>query len=107
MEWLPMCAKLEMAVSARNWLDMLVLCCRKFVSEHREFAIRMNRFVGEMNEACQDRIAFVRELESVVGVTVTTNTVVFLKEMMDKAPVSEMFVVSTVFDLNTIGTKVL
>ncbi|GJR77287.1 hypothetical protein Tco_0089652 [Tanacetum coccineum] len=49
-----------------------------------EFAIRMNRLVGEMNEACQDRIAFVRELESVVGSTVTAKTVVFLKEMIDK-----------------------
>nr|GEY68049.1 hypothetical protein [Tanacetum cinerariifolium] len=106
MEWLPMCAKLEMAVSARNWLDMLVLCCQKFVSEHREFAIRMNRLVGEMNEACQDRIPSVRELESMVGVTVTMNTIVFLKEMMDKAPVSEKFVVSTISDLNTIGTKI-
>ncbi|GKE86555.1 hypothetical protein Tco_1560297, partial [Tanacetum coccineum] len=40
--------------------------------------------VGEMNEACQDRIAFLRELESVAGVTVTAKTAVFLKEMMDK-----------------------
>ncbi|GJX35904.1 hypothetical protein Tco_0247461 [Tanacetum coccineum] len=47
-------------------------------------AIRMNRLVDEMNEACQDRIAFVRELESVEGVTVTAKTAVFLKEMMDK-----------------------
>ncbi|GJV58908.1 hypothetical protein Tco_1465008 [Tanacetum coccineum] len=60
MEWLPMCVELEMAVGARNWL------------------------VGEMNEACQDRIAFLRELESVAGVTVTAKTAVFLKEMMDK-----------------------
>nr|GEY69923.1 hypothetical protein [Tanacetum cinerariifolium] len=38
----------------------------------------------KMNDACQDRIAFVRELESVAGVTVAVKTVVFLKEMMDK-----------------------
>ncbi|GJU93435.1 hypothetical protein Tco_1318191, partial [Tanacetum coccineum] len=47
-------------------------------------AIRMNRLVDEMNEACQDRIAFVQELESVEGVTVMAKTAVFLKEMMDK-----------------------
>nr|GEZ16456.1 hypothetical protein [Tanacetum cinerariifolium] len=58
-----------------------------------------------MNEACQDRIDFVRELESVVGVTVMAKTVVFLKEIMDKAPVSEKYVVSTVSDINKIGTK--
>ncbi|GKE33047.1 hypothetical protein Tco_1452369 [Tanacetum coccineum] len=63
---------------------MVVLYCQKFASEHWEFAIRMNRLVGEMHEACQDRIGFVQELESVAGVTVTTKTVVFLKEMMDK-----------------------
>nr|GFA25029.1 hypothetical protein [Tanacetum cinerariifolium] len=78
---------------------------KRFVSGHREFDIRMNRLVGEMNEACQDRIDFVQELESVVGVTVTAKTVVFLKEMMDKAHVSEKYVVSTVSDINKIGTK--
>nr|GFA91886.1 hypothetical protein [Tanacetum cinerariifolium] len=70
------------------WCTKLVghggLYCRKFTSKHREFAIRMNRLVGEMDEVCQDKIAFVRELESVAGVTVTAKTAVFLKEMMDK-----------------------
>ncbi|GJR19705.1 hypothetical protein Tco_0968232 [Tanacetum coccineum] len=84
MEWLPMCAELEMAVGARNWLDMVVLYCQKFSSKHQEFAINMSRLVGEMNEACQDRIAFVRELESVACVTVMAKTIVFLKQMMDK-----------------------
>nr|GEU59942.1 hypothetical protein [Tanacetum cinerariifolium] len=79
-----MFAELEEAVGARNWLDMVVLYCRKFTSKHREFAIRMNRLVGEMDEVCQDKIAFVRELESVAGVTVTAKTAVFFKEMMDK-----------------------
>nr|GEY13135.1 hypothetical protein [Tanacetum cinerariifolium] len=37
-----------------------------------------------MTEVCQDRIAFVRELESVAGVTVTAKAAVFLKEMMFK-----------------------
>ncbi|GJZ95869.1 hypothetical protein Tco_0668203 [Tanacetum coccineum] len=76
--------KLEMVVGARNWLDMMVLYCRKFADEHRDVAIRLNRLVGEMNEACQDRIAFVREIKSVAGVTVTVKTAMFLKEMMNK-----------------------
>ncbi|GJS08165.1 hypothetical protein Tco_0364961 [Tanacetum coccineum] len=37
-----------------------------------------------MNEACEDKIAFVRELESVVGVAVTAKTAMFLMEMMNK-----------------------
>ncbi|GJW82768.1 hypothetical protein Tco_0155913 [Tanacetum coccineum] len=79
-----MCVKLEEAVGAQNWLDMVTLYCRKFASEHREFAIKMNRLHGEIIKACQDRIAFVRELKSVASVTVTANTAMFLKEMMDK-----------------------
>ncbi|GJR32461.1 hypothetical protein Tco_1108693 [Tanacetum coccineum] len=57
MEWLPICDQLEKAVGARTW---------------------------EMIEACQDRIAFVRELESVEGITIMMKTIMFLKEMMDK-----------------------
>nr|GFA14371.1 nucleic acid-binding, OB-fold protein [Tanacetum cinerariifolium] len=46
MEWLPMCAELEEAVGARNWLDMVVLYCRQFSAEHRDFAIKVNMLVG-------------------------------------------------------------
>ncbi|GJX48312.1 hypothetical protein Tco_0273502 [Tanacetum coccineum] len=67
MEWLPKCAELEMVVGACNWLDMMIVYCREFESEHRDFALQMNRLIGQMNEACQDRIAFVRELESFTG----------------------------------------
>ncbi|GJY22052.1 hypothetical protein Tco_0394618 [Tanacetum coccineum] len=42
------------------------------------------RLRGEMIEVCQDRTTFIRELESVAGVTVTAKTAVFFKEMMDK-----------------------
>ncbi|GJR59054.1 hypothetical protein Tco_1501216 [Tanacetum coccineum] len=42
----------------------------------------MSRLRSEMNEACQDRIAFVHEFESVTGVAVTVKTTAFLKEMM-------------------------
>ncbi|GKB14562.1 hypothetical protein Tco_0848485 [Tanacetum coccineum] len=74
----------EEVVGAQNWLDMVPLYCRKFMSEHREFAIKMNRLCGEMIEACQYGIAFVRELESVAGVIVMAKNALFLKEMVDK-----------------------
>ncbi|GJU92566.1 hypothetical protein Tco_1317322 [Tanacetum coccineum] len=90
MEWLPMCAKLEEAVGVRNWLDIVFLYCQKFLAEHRDFSIKVNRLVGQMNEACQDRIAFVQELESVAGVAVIAKTVVFLTEMMDKEGFREL-----------------
>ncbi|GKD39002.1 hypothetical protein Tco_1259209 [Tanacetum coccineum] len=84
-----MCEELEKAVSARNWLDMVAFYCREFVDEQREYDIKMGRLRGEMIEACQDRIAFVRELESVEGVTITMKTAVFFKEMMDKEGIRE------------------
>ncbi|GJW93726.1 hypothetical protein Tco_0173398 [Tanacetum coccineum] len=84
MEYLPMCEESENAVGARNWLDMIVLYCRNFTDEHRDGAIRLNMLVGEMNDACQDRIAFVQEIKSVASVTVTGKTAMFLNEMMDK-----------------------
>ncbi|GJX41523.1 hypothetical protein Tco_0256513 [Tanacetum coccineum] len=74
--------KLERQMELRALKKELFI--QKLVRNHREFAIRMNRLVGEMNEACQDRVAFVRELESVAGVTVTAKTAVFFKKMMDK-----------------------
>nr|GFC08495.1 hypothetical protein [Tanacetum cinerariifolium] len=64
--------------------DMLALYCRKFVDEHHEFAVRVNRLIGEMIEACEYRVAFVYKLMSMTGVVVTTKTVEFLKVMMDK-----------------------
>nr|GEU90481.1 zf-BED domain-containing protein [Tanacetum cinerariifolium] len=50
----------------------------------REFTRRLNGLIGEMNEACADRIAFVQELWSVPGESVPAKTAVFLEEMMNK-----------------------
>ncbi|GKA37851.1 hypothetical protein Tco_0724416 [Tanacetum coccineum] len=84
MEWLPMCKKLEKAVGERNWLDMMIVYCREFTDEHRDFAIRVNRLIGDMRVACEDRVTFVRELQSVADETVPMKTAAFLDEMMNK-----------------------
>ncbi|GJY40371.1 hypothetical protein Tco_0427641 [Tanacetum coccineum] len=55
MEWLPKCAKLEMAVGSQNWLGMMVVYCRNAAKEDREFATRVNRMRGDMIVACEDR----------------------------------------------------
>ncbi|GJZ45325.1 hypothetical protein Tco_0592921 [Tanacetum coccineum] len=39
MDWLPMCAELEMVVGSQKWLDMMVLYCQKSVTEDREFDV--------------------------------------------------------------------
>ncbi|GJQ90603.1 hypothetical protein Tco_0001742 [Tanacetum coccineum] len=84
MEGLPMCAELEMAVGSRRWLNMMVLYYRKLASEDQEVALRFNRLRGDRNVAFEDKMDFVQELESVMGVSVVAKTAVFLKEMMEK-----------------------
>ncbi|GJW71093.1 hypothetical protein Tco_0128010 [Tanacetum coccineum] len=84
MEWSPMCEELEKAVGAHNWVDMMIVYFQIVADEHQDFALRVNRLIGEMNEACSDREAFVRELQNVTGETVPAMTVGFLKKMMYK-----------------------
>ncbi|GKF23915.1 hypothetical protein Tco_0076237 [Tanacetum coccineum] len=60
MEWLPKCAELEMAVGARTWLDMMTVYCRESESEHRDFALQMNRL--EMMEKDGSREWQLRDL---------------------------------------------
>ncbi|GKA88436.1 hypothetical protein Tco_0810200 [Tanacetum coccineum] len=84
MEWLPKCEDLERVIGGRNWLDMMIVNFDEYAYEQREFTRRLNGLIGEMNEACADRIAFVRELRSVAGESVPAKTTVFLEEMMNK-----------------------
>ncbi|GJU88766.1 hypothetical protein Tco_1301189 [Tanacetum coccineum] len=69
MEWLPKCVELEMAVGSQNWLGMMVVYCRNAAKEDREFATRVNRMRGDMIVACEDRVSFVAELETLSDVT--------------------------------------
>ncbi|GJS88034.1 hypothetical protein Tco_0770670 [Tanacetum coccineum] len=62
----------------------MIVYFQKVADEHRDFALRVNRLIGEMNEACSDREAFVWELQNVTGETVQAMTVGFLEKMMDK-----------------------
>ncbi|GKA28175.1 hypothetical protein Tco_0714343 [Tanacetum coccineum] len=50
-------------VGERNWLDMMIVYCREFTDEHRDFALRVN---------------------SVAYETVPAKTAAFLEEMINK-----------------------
>ncbi|GKB43227.1 hypothetical protein Tco_0888169, partial [Tanacetum coccineum] len=39
---------------------MMIVYGRHFVDEHRDFALRVNRLIGDMRVACEDRVAFVQ-----------------------------------------------
>nr|GEV64819.1 hypothetical protein [Tanacetum cinerariifolium] len=56
MAWLPKCEELERAVGGRNWLDMMIVYFDEYAYEQREFNRRLNGLIGEMNEACADRM---------------------------------------------------
>nr|GEU77108.1 hypothetical protein [Tanacetum cinerariifolium] len=84
MAWLPKCEELEIAVGGRNWLDTVIVYFDEYAYEQREFTHRLNGLIGEMNEACVDRTAFVQELRSVVGEYVPAKTAVFLEQMINK-----------------------
>ncbi|GJT44913.1 hypothetical protein Tco_0953628 [Tanacetum coccineum] len=84
MAWLPKCEMLKRAVGGRSWLDMMIVYFDEYAYEQREFTRRLNGLIGEMNEACANRIAFVQDLQSVAGESVPAKTTVFLEEMMKK-----------------------
>nr|GEU29093.1 hypothetical protein [Tanacetum cinerariifolium] len=84
MAWLPKCEDLKIVVGGRNWLDMIIVYFDEYAYEQREFTRRLNGLIGEMNEACADRMAFIQELQSVVGEFVPAKTAVFFKQMMNK-----------------------
>ncbi|GJT06815.1 hypothetical protein Tco_0841277 [Tanacetum coccineum] len=71
------------AIGERNWLDMMIVYFDDYASE-QDFARRLNWLVGEMNEACEGKVAFFQELWNVVGKTVPAKVAVFLEEMMNK-----------------------
>ncbi|GKD92811.1 hypothetical protein Tco_1372648 [Tanacetum coccineum] len=79
MEWLPKCEELERVIGGRNWLDMMIVYFDEYAYKQREFTRRVNGLIGEMNEACSDRMTFVRELRSVAGLSVPAKTDVFLE----------------------------
>ncbi|GJW38828.1 hypothetical protein Tco_0064673 [Tanacetum coccineum] len=83
MEWLPKCEDLERAVGGRNLLDMMIVYFDEYAYEHREFVRRVNRLIGEMNKACADRMAFVRELRSMAAKSMPAKIAMFLEKMMN------------------------
>ncbi|GKB32101.1 hypothetical protein Tco_0871502 [Tanacetum coccineum] len=77
MEWLPKCVELEVAAGSQKWLDMMVLYCRKSASEDLKFVRQINRLRVEMIVTCEDMVAFVQELETLLSVVVTAKTAAF------------------------------
>nr|GEW02736.1 hypothetical protein [Tanacetum cinerariifolium] len=63
---------------------MTIVYVREFEDEQRDFALRVNRVIGDTHEACLNRMYFVQELQSVMGMAMPAKTAVFLEKMMEK-----------------------
>ncbi|GJU24892.1 hypothetical protein Tco_1163513 [Tanacetum coccineum] len=100
MAWLPKCEELKRVFGGRNWLDVMIVYFDEYAYEQREFTRQLNGLIGEMNEACADRIAFVQELRSVAGESVPAKTAVFLEEMVNKEGSREWQLADLVREVN-------
>ncbi|GJT27946.1 3-oxo-delta(4,5)-steroid 5-beta-reductase-like protein [Tanacetum coccineum] len=84
MAWLPKCAALQERVGGWEWVDMMVLYCQSSATDDREFERRAGVLLREMEDAYDERMDFIRELEVVPGVIVVVKTTEFLKETLWK-----------------------
>ncbi|GJW51270.1 hypothetical protein Tco_0092621 [Tanacetum coccineum] len=67
-----------------EWVDMIVLYCKRSAAEDREFARRINELLQEMVVAYDDKVDFIRELEAVSGIHAAVTTFEFLNENLWK-----------------------
>ncbi|GKA74216.1 hypothetical protein Tco_0780518 [Tanacetum coccineum] len=71
-------------VGSSDWLDMFIFYCRRYAAEDHEFASRINTLCGELTIACQKRIYFVQELETVKSLIAPVTMAEFLNEIQFK-----------------------
>ncbi|GKB10473.1 hypothetical protein Tco_0844396 [Tanacetum coccineum] len=90
--------ELEKAVDGCNWLDMMIVYCRKLADEHRDFSLRVNRDIAkdlrlarEINALCNrltividERHNFIDELNTLVVRGVPGKMVEFIGEVQGK-----------------------
>ncbi|GJZ36392.1 hypothetical protein Tco_0582583 [Tanacetum coccineum] len=84
MAWLPRCEELRESTDSSDWVDLLVLYFRRSVAEDRKFGRKINRLRGEMILACEERVYFIQELETVSAVIALKKMAEFLNEIQVK-----------------------
>ncbi|GJQ90940.1 hypothetical protein Tco_0002079 [Tanacetum coccineum] len=87
--WMDMVETIVSAISSMmscgdEWVDMMVLYCQSSAVDNQEFARRINALLWEMVVAYDDRVDFIRVLESVTGVIAAVKTAKFLNEIFWK-----------------------
>ncbi|GKC69866.1 hypothetical protein Tco_1115749 [Tanacetum coccineum] len=84
MTSVPKCGVLRDVIGGWDWPRMMVLYCQNSVEDDRNFARRLNNLLQEMETAHDEKLDFIRELDSVPGVDAAVKTAKFLNEYLWK-----------------------
>nr|GEW19371.1 hypothetical protein [Tanacetum cinerariifolium] len=84
MTSLPKCKALQERVGEWDWGKMMVLYCKNAAAGDFEFARRIVVLYREMEIAYDEKLDFIRELDSVPGVAVAAETAEFLNDKLWK-----------------------
>ncbi|GKA71933.1 hypothetical protein Tco_0778149 [Tanacetum coccineum] len=71
MTSLPKYGALQDAVGGWEWVDMMVLFCKRPTTEDREFARQISDLLLEIVVAYDDKVDFIRKLEAMSGINAT------------------------------------
>nr|GFA51865.1 hypothetical protein [Tanacetum cinerariifolium] len=81
MTSLPKCGALRDAVGGWDWVDMMVLFCKRSAAEDAKFLRRISELRQEMVMAYDDKVDFIRELEAVPNIDVAVKTARFRRRI--------------------------
>ncbi|GJV08699.1 hypothetical protein Tco_1346355 [Tanacetum coccineum] len=84
MTSLPKCGALRDAVGGWEWVDIMVLFCKRSAAEDRKFFRRISELLQEMVVAYDDKVDFIRELEAMPSIDAVVKTAEFLNENLRK-----------------------
>ncbi|GJW04793.1 hypothetical protein Tco_1563649 [Tanacetum coccineum] len=74
------CGALRDALGRWEWVDMMVLFCKRSTAEEAKFSRKISKLRQEMVVAYDDKVDFIRELEVVPNIDDAVKTTRFLKE---------------------------
>ncbi|GKD08497.1 hypothetical protein Tco_1188182 [Tanacetum coccineum] len=78
------CDELWLATNLSKWEPMMILYCRRAITEDYRFTREINRISGELVAVLEERDHFIEELDVLAGRRVPDKTVEFLKETQAK-----------------------
>ncbi|GJT39170.1 hypothetical protein Tco_0939035 [Tanacetum coccineum] len=72
------------SIGGWDWPRMMVLYCQKYAEDDRNFTRRLSDLLQEMETVHDEKLDFIRELDSMPGVDAASKTAEFLNEYLWK-----------------------